>query len=93
LIVYANFQRLKDVVRGSLTARAKEQKFFEKIYASIEAEFVAIYGRRRVGKTFLVKSIFSKKACVFFRVTGLKDGTMLDQLKLFVSDPRTTYQL
>ena len=34
-----------------LIGRKKEQTILEKMLSSKEAEFVAIYGRRRVGKT------------------------------------------
>ena len=38
-----------------LIGRKKETLLLIKLYDSRKSEFVAIYGRRRVGKTFLVK--------------------------------------
>ena len=38
--------------------RKKEQEILEEALKSKEAEMVAVIGRRRVGKTFLVKSIY-----------------------------------
>ena len=38
-----------------LIGRKKETILLNKLYDSRKSEFVAIYGRRRVGKTFLVK--------------------------------------
>lgn len=38
-------------------------------YNSEKAEFIAIYGRRRVGKTFLVKEFFHNQFA--FQHTGL----------------------
>ena len=37
-----------------MIGREKEVKELNRLYNSKKAEFVAIYGRRRVGKTFLV---------------------------------------
>ena len=38
----------------TIIGREKEIEEFRHLYDSGKAEFVAIYGRRRVGKTFLV---------------------------------------
>ena len=35
-----------------ITGREKEQKKLRELYESGRAEFVAVYGRRRVGKTY-----------------------------------------
>ena len=40
-----------------LVGRRKEAAILEKYYASDKSEFVAVYGRRRVGKTYLVQKI------------------------------------
>ena len=44
-----------------ITGRKKEIDALEKLYRSGKSEFVAIYGRRRVGKTFLVKEVFKER--------------------------------
>ncbi len=68
----------------ALVGRKQEQAELEDIYASKKAEFTLVYGRRRIGKTFLIKQFFKKKKrCVFFYVTGVKDGTLGEQLKEF----------
>lgn len=46
-------------------------------------QLLAIYGRRRVGKTCLVRHCFQKPAIRYLEVTGLKDGDMHQQLSLF----------
>jgi AAA+ ATPase superfamily predicted ATPase len=48
---------------------------------SQKAELVAVYGRRRVGKTFLVKQFFGNK--FDFYTTGIYEGTKAEQLKFF----------
>ncbi len=45
-----------------------------RIYKSKKSELVAIYGRRRVGKSYLVSECFGKK--ILFKAVGtyMKDG-------------------
>lgn len=62
-----------------IVSRQIEIKKLDKTFTSKKPEFIAVYGRRRVGKTFLVRSFFEKKKCIFFSVTGSKDGAYLDQ--------------
>ena len=52
-----------------LIGRQKEAKELRQVYLSRKAEFVAIYGRRRVGKTFLVDEVLKGK--ITFRHAGL----------------------
>lgn len=65
-----------------LIARKKEIELLEKYYKSDGSDFIAIYGRRRVGKTFLIRSLFGSKKN-YFEITGLKDGKLSDQLQNF----------
>lgn len=67
----------------SIICREEESKILERIYSSQHPEFLAIYGRRRVGKTYLIRSFFDKKPCVFFSVMGSKGGTIKDQITHF----------
>lgn len=55
--------------KNLFVGREYEIRQLEKYRESKEAEFVIIYGRRRVGKTFLVKEFFDDK--FDFKVTGL----------------------
>ncbi len=67
-----------------IIGREEELKIFEEAYSSDMPEFIAVYGRRRVGKTFLVSRFFGeKKNCVYFSVTGMKEGKVAQQLKNF----------
>ncbi|MFH0945612.1 MAG: ATP-binding protein [Planctomycetota bacterium] len=52
----------------SIIGRTGEQKRLQEILNSKEAEFIALYGRRRVGKTFLIREFFA--AHTLFEVTG-----------------------
>jgi len=67
-----------------IVGRKSEQKSLDRIYRSKEAEFVVVYGRRRVGKTFLVRQFFAKKKCIFFQATGIHKGNIKKQLTNFI---------
>lgn len=54
-----------------------------------KSEFVALYGRRRVGKTFLVKSVFEGKFT--FQLTGVAQANFKDQLANFNMAMRKQY--
>ena len=56
-----------------MIGRKKELEILANAYASKKAELIAVFGRRRVGKTYLVGSFFEGK--IDFELTGLKDGT------------------
>lgn len=71
-----------------LIGRKKEIKELERLYKSDSSEFIAVYGRRRVGKTYLIKEMFNERMA--FWHTGLspydRDRTFLlrDQLQAFL---------
>ena len=67
--------------RSIFIGREAEVVNLQKYYDSNESEFVVIYGRRRVGKTFLVKEFFDDK--YDFKVTGLYKKPKKVQLKNF----------
>lgn len=52
-----------------MTGRKKEQEQLENLYLSNKGELVAVYGRRRVGKTYLINETFKNK--FFFKHAGL----------------------
>lgn len=64
-----------------MIGRKKEIYELENAYAGRESEFVAVYGRRRVGKTYLVRETFSKR--IVFQHTGLKNKPTAIQLDRF----------
>ena len=64
-----------------IVGRKVEQDKLEQCILSGRPEFVVVYGRRRVGKTFLIKEYFNN---IFsFYSTGLLDGKTRSQLKAF----------
>lgn len=70
----------------NLIGRYKEKEILSHFLQSKQAEFLAIYGRRRIGKTFLIKQAFLDRDCVFFNVTGLQNGSKDTQIKLFTKE-------
>ena len=63
-----------------IIGRVSEQKQLRRLLQSREAEFLAVYGRRRIGKTYLIQQYFSKANCLFLHVTGIKNGSLRDQI-------------
>ena len=64
-----------------IIGREKEIETLNQIMSSKKPEFVCVYGRRRVGKTYLIKQFFKDKFS--FYITGVKDLTNRSQLSNF----------
>ena len=64
--------------------RSQEIKLLDEIYNSSAAEFFALYGRRRVGKTYLISQYFHNKG-YYFELTGRKSASKKAQLKNFAT--------
>lgn len=65
--------------------REKELSILESLLKSDEAQFFALYGRRRVGKTFLVSHYFKDKG-LYFEITGIKNANKNAQLLNFAEE-------
>ncbi len=64
-----------------LTGRKEEQEILLTALASREAEMVAVFGRRRVGKTYLIRQTYQPH--IAFEVTGLQNSNNAGQLQNF----------
>jgi uncharacterized protein len=64
-----------------LIGRSKEQEVLLKALHSRRPEMVAVIGRRRVGKTFLIQKVYADN--MVFQISGIQDGTLKEQLKNF----------
>lgn len=64
-----------------LIGRKEEQKTLREWLNSERSEFVAVYGRRRVGKTFLIRMVAEDKFAFF--VTGVHQASKSEQLTNF----------
>mgnify|MGYP004442943939 FL=1 len=69
--------------KSLIVGRHKEQQILQECIDSSKAELIAVYGRRRVGKTFLVKNFFEGN--FDFYCTGIYDGTKKEQLGNFAT--------
>jgi uncharacterized protein len=61
--------------------REQEIQLLEKIYREERPSFVALYGRRRIGKTELVRRVLGKE--IIFHMTGIANVTTEQQLANF----------
>ena len=66
-----------------LIGRESEKKIINDMILSKKAEFMAVYGRRRIGKTFLIRDCCSNNNCFYVEITGVKDGKLKKQLGIF----------
>ena len=64
-----------------LVGRKDEIKNLEWDLQKSEPQFIAIYGRRRIGKTYLVREMFNDSFT--FSHTGLRGGDRKSQLAAF----------
>lgn len=64
-----------------LIGRDDEVAKLQEYYDSDKSEFVALYGRRRVGKTFLIRKFFKDK--FDFYATGVIEGSPELQMEVF----------
>ena len=64
-----------------MIGRKEEQRLLNALALSEESEFVVVYGRRRVGKTFLVRETFGND--FFFSYTGIANCSAGQQRREF----------
>lgn len=57
--------------------RENELKFLNNAYSSNKAEFIVLYGRRRVGKTELLNEFCKNKPCIFYTCREYTDTKQL----------------
>jgi uncharacterized protein len=68
----------------TLIGRDNEREKIDRMLLSGQPEFLAVYGRRRVGKTFLIRQYLKNN--LVFDFTGTKDGTKEQQLHNFYEE-------
>jgi hypothetical protein len=72
---------LKYTPMEKLIGRKDEIKILSNALRSSEAELITIYGRRRVGKTFLIHSVYEKD--LLFEFSGVHEASLNQQLQNF----------
>ncbi len=68
-------------MRQIIVGRKKELAQIDQYYKSGKAEFIAVYGRRRIGKTYLVRQYFKNQFA--FDMTGVMEGSKSEQMTAF----------
>ena len=66
------------IMANKIIGRERELEQLSSILNSDKAELVAVYGRRRIGKTFLVKGFFNGNFDYY--ATGIFEGSQKDEL-------------
>lgn len=66
-----------------MVGRINEKKVLDEALQSSQSELIAIYGRRRIGKTYLVREHFANE--LSFSMSGLFDATLPEHLREFAS--------
>ena len=64
-----------------LAGRKDEIEILETCIKSDSSEFIAMYGRRRIGKTYLLRQVF--KPNIIFEASGIHENEMPQQLESF----------
>ncbi len=64
-----------------MLGRQHESALLMDALATSQSELIAVIGRRRVGKTFMIKTVYEKQ--LRFYQTGMKDGLKEEQLQHF----------
>jgi len=79
LKIFFIFAVVNQINMAKIIGREEEISRLKYYASSDRAEFVAIYGRRRVGKTFLINQVFESQ--FVFAVTGVMNGKRETQFK------------
>lgn len=67
-----------------MVGREKEIRTLNKLCQSNESKLAVVYGRRRVGKTYLIENMFKENHnCIYFSFTGAYNGDTKTQLANF----------
>ncbi|MGN6419123.1 MAG: AAA family ATPase [Pseudobacter sp.] len=69
------------MIINKIIGRIEEQKILQARLQTTEAELIAIYGRRRVGKTYLIRTYYEKS--LVFEFTGIHSANTKTQLENF----------
>jgi len=63
---------------GEIIGRSNQKKEMKSLLKQHKSNFLAVTGRRRVGKTFLIDEVYCDNICL--RVTGIQDADTEQQI-------------
>lgn len=72
-----------DTGQKTIVGRSYEKEKLGSSFDSPRSEFIVVYGRRRIGKTYLIRNFFLNKPCFYFQVTGIQKASAKIQLAEF----------
>ena len=64
-----------------MIGRIAEKREMKRLLDSPESELLAVYGRRRVGKTYMIRQVYKKQ--MVFSFSGLYEGTLEEHMEQF----------
>lgn len=73
--------------------REKELKKLNQLYASNQFEFTVIYGRRRVGKTEIIKEFAKENPCIFFTGVESNEKQNLENFSKSIMEFQTSFPM
>ncbi len=73
--------KIQLMAKDKIIGRLRETELLEKALHTAEPEFIAVYGRRRIGKTFLVREYYEDSIC--FEMVGVHQTSLKIQLQNF----------
>jgi len=78
-------------VMDPFVGRKRELAILQQVVRFVGPELVAIYGRRRVGKTFLIQTFFSNKS-LYIEIVGARKAKQPKQLFNLQKFRKKTFQ-
>lgn len=66
---------------AEIIGRKEEMEILQSAIRTKESELIAVYGRRRIGKTYLVRNYYEDRLA--FELTGMNEGSLKAQLLQF----------
>jgi len=79
-------------MKERIFGRKQEIEKLRRLLESEKPEFLAIYGRRRVGKTYLIQEFFKDKG-LFFSFTGTRNGNKRSQIGKFYRELKKKFKI
>lgn len=64
--------------------RDEELRYLKDKYDSTQSEFVVIYGRRRIGKTALIKEFIRNRKHTFYSAVQITDSVQLEKMSAII---------
>jgi uncharacterized protein len=81
MYIYTLSARNKIFMNKVIIGRNSEKAILNEAFSSNESQFLAITGRRRIGKTYLINTFFDKK--ISFHFSGMLNASFGQQLQNF----------